>query len=273
MSVDLHIHSVYSDGKYSPEKICKIASERGLSLISITDHDTLSGLEEKRETAQKYGLNYISGWEISAYLDDEKVHVLGYGCAPNDSYQAFLRRCEEGAVTRMKERIKKLCALGIAVTEEEVYAQRVHENSPIHTMHLARALSLKLGIDDGEVYKRYLGWGKPVYSNAGRPTPKEAIECIHACGGVAVVAHPGRISLAFSERENLLMELADFGVDGIEAVYSTHTEKETEYFTQLAKKKGLFITGGSDTHVEDETHCIGSPKFIPDEKLLLRLGM
>ncbi|MFQ7701573.1 MAG: phosphatase, partial [Christensenellaceae bacterium] len=96
---------------------------------------------------------------------------------------------------------------------------------------------------------------------------------IHASGGIASVAHPGRITLSFGEREKIILRLAEYGVDGIEAFYTTHTEEETEYFEKLAQKAGLLVTGGSDTHVETETHKIGRPLFYPSEKLLAALGV
>ena len=125
----------------------------------------------------------------------------------------------------------------------------------------------------GEIYERYLAPGRIAHSIIGRPTPEEAADCIHASGGIASVAHPGRITLSFGEREKIILRLAEYGVDGIEAFYTTHTEEETEYFEKLAQKAGLLVTGGSDTHVETETHKIGRPLFYPSEKLLAALGV
>ena len=271
MFADLHLHSTYSDGLYSPDLLCQRAVAGGLSLLSITDHDTLAGLEIKRSSAEKYGLSYVSGWEISAYAGDRKIHVLGYGCQADSRYEEFMNARKQAAFERAKDSVEKFRALGIPVTYEEVLARRSAPDLPVHTMHVARAVVPYLGMNEGEVYRQYLNIGKPANSNIGRPTPKQAIDCIHETGGIAVIAHPGRIDLSFAERETLLKELLCYGADGIECVYTTHTNEETEYFRALAREHGALITGGSDTHYDDETHTVGYPRFTPSEELLERL--
>lgn len=277
MLADLHLHSIYSDGLYSPDEICRRAKTRGLSLLSITDHDTLAGEEVKREAAKRYGLSYLSGWEISAYAGDNKIHILGYGCEQGEAYNRFMQERTKAAVLRAEDSVKKLQALGVPVTMDEVYMQLSEPGLPVHTMHVARAAAVHLGATEGEVYMQYMSYGKPANSGIGRPTPKEAIECIHACGGFASIAHPGRIYMNFEEKEKTLRWLADLGADGIEVFYTTHTKEETEYFLRLSKELGLLATGGSDTHVEptgEETvhnTFIGKPIFEPSEELLSRL--
>ena len=271
MLADLHIHSVYSDGAYSPDEICRLAASRGVGLISITDHDTLAGLEAKRACAKKHGILYVSGWEISAYLGSVKVHMLGYGCAVDGAYERFVEERTKASFLRAKDSVEKFQKLGVPVTLEEVLAERSSPDLPVHTMHIARAANRYLGIFQGEVYERYLAPGKPANSNIGRPTPRQAIDCIHAAGGIAMIAHPGRITLDFDERERLLIGLLEYGADGIECVYPTHTEKDLEYFRALTKKYAILETGGSDTHYEDGVRAIGSPSFFPSEKLLEKL--
>ncbi len=270
MRADLHIHSTYSDGLCSPDELCRLAKLHGVELLSITDHDTMNGDEVKRAAAKKYGLHYVSGWEISAYEQGEQVHILGYGCEENDAYFQFMEQRKEMAELRAQERIEKFHALGVPVTMEQVLSFRSDPTTPIHTMHVARAAAVLLGIRDSEVYREYLARGKVAYSDIGRPTPKQAIECTHACGGVAVIAHPGRIRMGKTEKENLVKMLTAQGLDGIEAVYTTHNEEDTAWFLYLAKMLGLCITGGSDTHVEDETHQIGMPVFYAEKDLIDR---
>lgn len=271
MFADLHIHSVYSDGIMSPDEICRLAQGRGLGLISITDHDTLAGLEVKREAALRYGLRYLSGWEISAYDKGNKMHVLGYGCKPNAAYERFMNERKQAALARAKENVAKFRALGLPITLQEVLDERSSPDLPVHTMHVARAAGRYLGLNEGETYIHYLARNKPAHSNLGRPNPKEAIECIHAAGGIAVLAHPGRIFLSQEELERTIKEYVDSGLDGIEVFYTTHTEEQKAYFLALANKLELYASGGSDTHYEEETHKIGSPTFTPDEKFLNRL--
>ena len=265
------MHSVYSDGKYTPEEVCKRARFAGVSVLSITDHDTMNGLDEKRAAAKKYGLAYVDGWEISAYDGDEKIHVLGYGCERNEAYEAFMRRRVEAATARAEERVKKLNALGVPVGMDEVYAEQADSTAPLHTMHVARAAAKYLGIHEGEVYVRYLGRGKAAESIIGRPTPFEAIDCIHACGGLAFLAHPGRIEIAEEAKPALVAALAEYGLDGIECHYSTHTPLQTEEYLALARKHRILVSGGSDVHWEGGTRSIGAPVFYANEALLTLL--
>ncbi len=265
---DLHLHSVYSDGKYTPREVCARAKKNGVSLLSITDHDTLMGEEDKQSAAKEYGLSYLSGWEISAYEKGEKIHILGYRCTQGEAYEAFTRKRREAALLRAEDSVKKMNALGVPVRLDDVLAERSSPDLPVHTMHVARAIAGYTDCTDGEAYLRYLAIGRPANSAIGRPTPREAIDCIHQSGGFAVIAHPGRILMDEGERERLIRALADYGLDGIESVYTTHTQRETAYFARLARALGLCVTGGSDTHFEEETHTIGFPRFIPDEGLL-----
>ncbi len=273
MFADLHLHSIYSDGRYTPEEICRKAVSRGLSLLSVTDHDTLLGEEVKRKSAEKYGLLYLSGWEISAYLDGVKLHILGYGCTIGERYRRFISLRERTAYLRAEDSLSKLQKIGIEVTMDEVNAQKKEKSAPVHTMHVTRAAAKVLGISDSQAYEEYFNVGKIAHSSIGRPTPKEAIDCIHECGGVAVVAHPGRIELPDAERELTVLRMIKEGADGIEVFYTTHTEREREYFSRLAKENGLLVTGGSDTHFEDGTHAIGSPEFQPSKELLERVRL
>lgn len=268
MRADLHLHSTYSDGLYSPDEICRQAKENGLSLISITDHDTLAGLDVKRAAAKKYALSYLSGWEISAYAGTDKVHILGYGCTLGKAYEEFMEKRTAAAEARARESVAKFRQLGIPMSLTDVENMRKDSSTPFHTMHVARAAALYLGITAGEVYVNYLAVGKPANSNIGRPTPEEAIDCIHALGGIASIAHPGRIIMPTEARNELIERLADYGADGIEALYSTHTDEETAYFLSFAERRGLLVTGGSDTHYKDERHEIGIPQFYPSERLL-----
>ncbi len=271
MFADLHIHSIYSDGRYTPDEICKRAAQRGLSLLSITDHDTLAGEEQKRAAAEKYDLRYVTGWEISAYEGEQKLHILGYGCRLVEAYFQFVHERKNAAYLRAQDSVEKLRASGIEVTLEEVLAERSANDLPVHTMHVARAAAKKIGISETEAYLRYLGAGKPAQSSIGRPTPKDAIECVHACGGVAIVAHPGRIFASPAEREEILRALVEQGADGIECYYTTHTDEEREYFIRFAREGGLLITGGSDTHFEEEMHQIGNVCFAPSKELLAKI--
>ncbi|MBQ8294906.1 MAG: PHP domain-containing protein [Clostridia bacterium] len=271
IKADLHLHSVYSDGLYSPDEICRMAKRAELSLIAITDHDTLNGETVKREAAKRHGLRYLSGWEVSAYTGGNQIHVLGYGCQQGEAYRTFMQKRWEASLLRAKDSVAKFCSIGVPLTIERVLSKQADRTAPLHTMHIARAAAELLGMNEGEVYRNYLSRGKAANSGIGRPTPQEAIDCIHASDGFAVIAHPGRIRLPQSETMRILNELADYGVDGIETYYTTHTEEETEQFRAFAKRRGLFVTGGSDTHYEEGKHTIGVPQYYMDENFFALL--
>ena len=276
MKADLHIHTVYSDGAHTPDEVARMAREAGAALFSMTDHDSLEGLAEKRAAARAHGLKYVSGWEVSAYEGDKKVHILGYGCAENAAYAAFLRARCEGAVVRARDMIEKANALlHLNVTLEDAEREHVKKSAPLHTMHVVAAFARRLGKKKGETYLAYFAEGRPAYSGLCRPAPQDAVEAIHACGGIASLAHPGRIALP----EEALFRLADAlvagGLDGIECFHSQHTAGDTARFAAYARERGLLITGGSDFHVAGRGRTIGLPEFVPSGRLLdvfARLG-
>lgn len=275
MRADLHTHSIYSDGFYTPAQIADIAAAAGVNMLSITDHDNMDGDDEKRSAIEAGGLIYVPGWEISSYDElGRKIHITGYNCSRSSpAYKEFMRARIEGGYVRAEDIIKKLRTRGIYITMEEVEAQRPVKSAPIHTMHVARAIAAKgYYKDEFEVYRKCLSRGQFAHSGLGRPSPYEALRVISECGGISSLAHPGRIEMEDEEKEELIRGLARAGLNGIEAVYTTHTLKQTEYFKSLARGLSLFVTGGSDTHKQGLGGTfIGSPAFEPDEALLAAL--
>lgn len=269
MRADLHIHTYYSDGAYSPAQIAAMAREAGLSLISMTDHDSLAGLEEKTRAAADSGLSYVPGWEVSAYRGDLKVHILGYGCRICAPYEQFLRARREGALARAEDiiaRANEYFGLDVTLADAERFHQK--KDAPLHTMHIVAAFAERLGRDKGDLYAAAFEPGKPCHSLIGRPSPQDAIDVIHASGGIAVLAHPGRIKLSAERRFSLMDELVGRGLDGIECSHSDHTEEQTAQFAAYARLRGLLQTGGSDFHAEGRNRVIGQPPFSPSEELL-----
>ncbi|MGN1235104.1 MAG: PHP domain-containing protein [Christensenellaceae bacterium] len=274
MRADMHVHTVYSDGWHTPEEIARIAKRKGIGLIVFTDHDVMEDALRKREALRREGILSVDGIEVSAY-EDTKIHVTGYGLDPfGEAYRAFSEARGRGSELRAEDTIRKFNALGIPVTMEAALKERKEEGIPLHTIHIARAVHrLGVGRDEGEVYEQYMTKGKAAYSDLGRPTPEEAIRMIHAGGGVASLAHPGRIEKTREALIALVGRLVSVGLDGIEAVYTTHTAEETEFFSSLAAKYGLFVTGGSDTHREGFRRAIGEPYFEPTKELMRALRL
>lgn len=270
LKADLHLHSVWSDGAFSPAELARRCKEAGLALFSVTDHDNMGGAEEGARAAKRYGLLFVRGWEVSSYKGGSKVHVLGYGCKQGEAYRAFSDKRKEGGLLRAEDMLAKANAhFGLALTMEDVERFHLKKGSPVHTMHVVSAFAESLGAERGALYRAAFARGGPAFSSLCRPTPSEAVEVIHETGGVAVLAHPGRI--AEEERGEILAELAANGLDGLECLYTTHTAAQTEAFLAFAKERGLLVTGGSDFHCPDGRHTVGKPDYYADERLLERL--
>ncbi len=272
---DLHIHTYYSDGLQSPRDVVETAVKNGVGLISVTDHDNALGRKEVGKLAKEAGIYAVEGIEISAYEGDVKVHTLGYGLDfDSPVFEKFHSQCLAASEERMADIIKKLQGAGVDLTMDEVRRERRDGRSPLHTM-LAAYAAVKKGLAEkpGDFYMRYLSYGKAGYSNIGRPTPKEAVEVIKECGGISSIAHPGRIFGPQEYVTDLIKRMKGYGLDGIEAMYSEHTDLQTQYYKELAEELGLLVTGGSDTHFTDGPHYIGTPVFYPDGALLSALGI
>ena len=269
---DMHIHTYYSDGLQSPADVVEAAKSAGLKLISVTDHDTMGASSQTALLAEAAGIYAVAGLEISAY-NFTKVHMLGYGMDTScPEYAAYYKRSVEGSFARCEDMLSKLSARGIALTMDEVLAERRVEGTPVHSMHLCRAAAKKgYAPTAGAFYLAYIIDGKAGHSRIGRLTPEEAVKTILACGGLPSLAHPGRIRMEREAKERMIAELASLGLWGIEAVYSGHTDEETVYYKEMARTYGLAVTGGSDTHFRDGPRRVGVPEFYPSAEVLRAL--
>lgn len=273
IKADMHVHTYYSDGAQSPADVIAAARRAGVGLISVTDHDNSNARGEIASLALAAGIISVDGEEISAYDKDTKVHILGYGMdCKCSSYERFHRELCEGAEERTFDILKKLSAAGVRVSYGDVVRERRCDRSPLHGMYIATAGARKgYARSPLDFYSRYLGFGKAGFSCVRRPTPERTVEFISECGGVCSLAHPGRITLDRDGVTELIKRLLPFGLTGIEAVYSGHTAKETQYYKELAERFNLLITGGSDTHYAEGNRRVGEPAFYPDDKLLSAL--
>lgn len=266
---DMHIHTYYSDGTQSPADVVAAAKRCGVGLICVTDHDTMAASDEVKSLAAEAGIRAVDGIEISAY-GDVKVHTLGYGLDKNcAAFRRYYREAVEGSFARCEDTLNRLKARGIVVPMDAVLAERTVQGTPVHSMFICRAAA-RLGYADsaGNFYLSYIADGKCAHSRVGRLSPEQAVAVIKECGGISSVAHPGRISMQRDAKEKLIFRLKDLGLDGIEAVYSGHTEIETAYYKEIAQRADLLVTGGSDTHFTTGPRTVGTPEFYPDEALL-----
>ena len=251
--IDLHTHSNCSDGSMTPRELILHAKKSGLSYIALTDHDTTEGLWQAMQTGDEVGIHVISGLEISTEAESQ-VHILGY-CIDPDS--AVLQAAFEKHQLERKENFEKylirLAQYGFPMTREEVLA---HAPSG----HVGRAHYARVMMDKGyvssvkEAFDLYLGIGMPCYIKREVMDPVQAIECVHAAGGVAFFAHPHQTKLPDDQLFALMKRLKDAGLDGIEGYYPEYTPEMGEKFRSWAKELDLMLSGGSDFHDKMKPH-------------------
>ncbi|MBA4157309.1 MAG: PHP domain-containing protein [Gemmatimonadetes bacterium] len=242
---DLHVHSHVSDGRLSPAAVVEAAVAGGLDVIAITDHDTVLGVEEAQAAARAYSLRVIPGVEVSTRHGDHELHILGYWIDIHSP--AFLEHQETARrrrADRMQGMVGKLQNMGIPVRYEDVIEAAGPDAAVLARPHLARAL-LAGGHTRwyGEAFERYINDTGPAFVAEGFPSVVDAIEMIHAAGGLAVWAHPPR---DLFDRE--IRGFADAGIDGVECLRPTMAPADSQLFEAAARELGLLITGGSDWH-------------------------
>jgi predicted metal-dependent phosphoesterase TrpH len=249
VSVDLHVHTNASDGRYSPAEIVQKAARAGLTVLAITDHDTISGIDAAQETAKAFpSLTLIPGVEINTDVPSGEAHVLGYFIDRyNPELLSLLAEMRSSRQDRAKRMIAKLERLGLAVTWERV--QEIANTDAIGRPHIAQALLEKGYISNfKEAFDRYIGWGGPAYVERAKISPLEATKLILETNGLPVLAHP----LTVANPEQMVQQLKDGGLIGLEVYYGGYSVPDVSRILALAVKYGLIATGGSDFHGLDE---------------------
>jgi len=249
MYADLHLHTTASDGSFRPAEVVALAEGKGFAVISITDHDTVDGLEEALQEGQKRGIEVIPGIELSTLYGDLEVHILGYYIDREDKQlRSLLRRFIESRKTRAFKMIEKLNEMGIDITAERV--KELAGSEFVGRPHIAKAMVEKGYISEvSEAFTEdYIGRGGRAYVERFKLSPEEAIGLILDIGGVPVLAHPGYLSSGESLDDGMIGRFVESGLKGIEVFYSKHTEKQTQYYMDIAKRYRLLVTGGSDCH-------------------------
>jgi predicted metal-dependent phosphoesterase TrpH len=260
---ELHCHTTASDGLLSPADVVKLAKQRDVSLLAITDHDTIAAHEEALAAGAALNLRVIPGIEVSSLSPQGEVHVLGYNVRPTDDATLNTLHSLRGVrEARARGMIDKLAALGINVPFERV--QALAGDAMIGRPHLARVLvEMKAVANMQEAFDLYLAEGKPGFVPHEGLTPAQAVALIHAAHGVAVLAHP---ALYRGDLDTLLADLLAAGLDGIEVFYPMHTPAQIEQYKAIAAKHNLVMTGGSDFHaiIGDLPASLGTV-HVPDE--------
>lgn len=240
---DLHLHTLFSDGTYTPEELISRSLKAGLSAIAVVDHDTVEGINPAIAEAKDKDLEVLSGVELSAAYNDQEVHILGYMIdQENKSLLKKLGALRENRVERVYKMAIKLKGLGINLDPQKVFD--LAGKGTVGRLHVARAL-VKEGLcrSLSEVFQKYIGDNGPAYVLGFRFSPKDAIKFIKDSGGVPVLAHPYTL-----HNDELIAEFTKLGLMGLEVYYPEHSQGMINFYLELAKKNNLLITGGSDCH-------------------------
>jgi len=244
--IDLHLHTTASDGRCSPRELVARAAAAGVSVMAVTDHDTTAAVAEVRAAARESGVQTISGIEITAVEESRDLHVLGYLFDPlNDALGTFLQAARRARIARVEEIGSRLATLGVPVNLEPLVRVATLESG----RSVGRPQVAKAMVDAGHVadtqqaFDRWLGNGCPGCVPRKGPTAEAVIEAIHEAGGIASLAHPGKLGLS-----RRIPALVKAGLDAVEAFHPDHDASLVSQYVAIARDLNLLLTGGSDFH-------------------------
>ncbi len=246
---DLHTHTIASDGSDTPTRLVQLAHAAGLAGISVTDHDTVSGIPEAMEAGRRLDVDVLPGVELSVIAPSGNMHILGYGMdTRSPDLLALLEEVQQARAGRNTRILALLRAAGCPLSLEEV--ERTAGGGQIGRPHFARVLVEKGYVSStGEAFARFLRKGAVAYAPKAVITPGEAVRILHASGGAAVLAHPLTLNCPGpDDLDRIVADLASAGLDGMECHYSEHTPSFTRICLDIAERYGLIPTGGSDYH-------------------------
>lgn len=243
MFADLHLHTNFSDGTYTPEELAAQGKRFAFHALALSDHDTVEGCTRMAAACHAEGIEFIPASELTAELDGHELHLLAY-CVDTANARLLLElaRFQEVRQNRIREMVARIQKLNIPLREESVFAI-ARCRSPGRP-HVARALvqqGLCHNLD--EAFDRFLKKGRPAWVPKFKMSAADAIDLIHEAGGVAVMAHPG-----LNRCDDIIPVLVECGLDGIECYHTKHAAAEAHHYLRIAEQSGLLVTGGSDCH-------------------------
>jgi len=242
-TVDLHLHTIHSDGMRTPAQTVEAASACGLAAIAVTDHDEVSGVAEAVDTGRRMGVEVLSGVEITVERDRGQTHILGYGIDWNHTaLLTVLERLRRGRFDRAVRIVERLAEIGVSLDFNELVESAGPGN--IGRLHIARAIYMQGAARSAqEAFERYIGRGKPAYVDRPRISIEEAVDVLHVAGGLVALAHP-----KLNNADKMIPDLVRLGFDGIEVYHAKHSPVDVQRFKDVADRYGLLKTGGSDCH-------------------------
>ncbi len=243
MFSDLHMHTTFSDGTFSPEEMAQAAQRHNLAIVALTDHDTVAGCARMGAECSRLGIELVPATELTAEIDGIEVHLLGYFIdLSHPRFLSNLVKFQEARQNRIHEMATRLQGQGVPLKAEAVFALAKCE-SPGRP-HVARAL-VQAGLCNSmdEAFDRYLKKHRPAWVPKFKISAYDAIELVHEAGGVAVIAHP-----ALNQSDDIIPTLVEAGIDGIECFHTRHSTAASQHYMLMAEHFGLAVTGGSDCH-------------------------
>ena len=252
--IDLHTHSLCSDGAQTPADVVRTASDAGLAAIALSDHDSIAGVQEAIDTGKSLGVEVIPAVELSAQSDTE-LHILGYFIdIHNRKLQEMMQYALQVRDERQAETCRKLNEQGFQITMEEARAE-AHGNPVLCRAHFAQIMVRKgYASSVKEAFSKYLSVGCYAYSNRQALTGPEAVSLIREAGGIAVAAHLHLIKKPDNELREYLKSLIPYGLDGVEGYYTDYTPDMEQRYRAMAKELNLVISGGTDYHGANKPH-------------------
>jgi predicted metal-dependent phosphoesterase TrpH len=257
--IDLHTHTTASDGRLAPADLVERASACGVTVLAVTDHDTLAGCAAASVACAVRGMQFVAGIEVTAVVDGADVHVLGYFVdTASPRFQAFLTQQRAARTDRVREIVAALARHGIELDAEEILRPGLADpgKAPGRPW-VARALVAAGHVrDSDDAFERWLERGRPAFVPRAGASPAEVFTHIHEAGGVASIAHPGLLA-----HDDWLPAYAASGLDALEAYHSEHDGWATRRYLEMARQLGLAVSGGSDYH-GDRTHGPAGPGSV-----------
>ncbi len=249
VTADLHTHSTASDGQYTPSELVRMAKDCGLTVMALTDHDTLDGLDEAVQTGEQLSLKVLRGVELGA-REYRSLHILGYGFSPDaPNLQKLCQELKCGRDERKYRIIDFLHEKGIDISLAEV--EDLAGGDIIARPHFAQVMVRRGYVQSTrEAFEHYLDTDEYQRIERKKPDAQTCVNTIKEAGGKAALAHPYQVKLEDEALEALVRRLAGYGLDAIECYYPRHKQEQQMFYLQLAQKYGLHVTGGSDFHGE-----------------------
>jgi predicted metal-dependent phosphoesterase TrpH len=243
MFADLHLHTHFSDGTYSPEELVTEARRHGLSALALTDHDTIEGCARTARACEAAGIEFIPGTELTAEHHGQELHILGYYIdIGNPRFLLEIARFQTVRQNRVREIVGRLNQMNVPLEAEAVFSlAKCHAPG---RPHVARAL-VEAGLCGtiDEAFERFLKKNRPAWVPKFKISAHDCVELIHNAGGLAVLAHPG-----LNRSDEIIPQIVESGLDGLECFHTKHSTNTSERYLAMAERLHLLVTGGSDCH-------------------------